>query len=365
MDSRPLREPSTTGPAVDPFNAAFRTLAEHVDFGVIVLDAAGAPLYANAPARHLLCGRDTPDDGSDQPLSLPAELRGGPTGVSGTSEFGVQLPDEPQPRRVRATRIALPGEGHGAVLLLEDSSRSAAARTSLELASRLRTWALFRVVHNLKQPLNVLSLQLELLKQPADSSGSSGPSGPSGAGATPTLVEHVTKAQNEVLRFGRELDVLASLLAPAESAAPASFDVGPFLAELARRLASALQVARVQMETDLPATPLPVRARRQRLQQAVLNVLQNALEATPRGGTLRLSARAGDGAVSITVRDEGAGMSPAHLARAFELHYSTRPDATGIGLFVARSLLESEGGRIELTSRPGEGTIAEISIPNG
>jgi signal transduction histidine kinase len=126
-----------------------------------------------------------------------------------------------------------------------------------------------------------------------------------------------------------------------------------------------MQVARVRLLTEVPETPLPAFARRTRVRLALLNVLQNALEATPRGGTVRLGARAGAGVVVITVKDEGPGMSPERMARAFDLHYSTRPGATGIGLNVARTLLESEGGHIVLASRPGEGTTAELSIPDG
>jgi signal transduction histidine kinase len=354
MASTPPREESTTGLEVDPLAAAFRTLAEHVEVGVVVVNAAGAPLHVNRAGRLLLGGRDAPV-GSDPEPSLPGELRAGAEGGRESLEFDVPVPDAPRPRRVRATRIPIRDE-RGAIVLLEDVAMSEAARLSLELASRLRTWALFRVVHSLKQPLNVLSLQLELLKQPADP----------GLGAdAPTVAECATKAQNEVLRFGRELDVIASLLAPPEGGAPAAFDVGPFLVELAQRLASAMQVARVRLLTEVPETPLPALARRTRVQQALLNVLQNALDVSPRGGTVRLSARVGEGVVVITVKDEGPGMSPKHLARAFDLYYSTRPGATGIGLTVARTLLASEGGHIVLASRPSEGTTAEISIPHG
>lgn len=358
MENRPP-QPTTTGLEADPHGAAFRTLAEYLGIGVVVLDPQGNPVQANAAARHLLCGPQTPDDGSDQPLSLPEELRTGPPGARSELDLDLATAGADGARRVRATRLPLAGDEGGALLLIEDRTRSEAARASLELASRLRTWSLFRFVHNLKQPLNVLSLQLELLKQPADSRPDAR------ALAETALVEHVTKAQNEVLRFGRELDLLASLLAPPGGTATEAIDIGPFLADLVRRIASALQVARVRLDARIPEAPLEARVSRSHLQQALLEVFQNALQASARGGMLRLHARAADDAVLITIEDDGPGMSPAVLARAFELHFSTRPGATGIGLTVARSLLEESGARIELVSRDGAGTTVEISLPKG
>ena len=104
------------------------------------------------------------------------------------------------------------------------------------------------------------------------------------------------------------------------------------------------------------------------LGQIVSALLHNAAEAVPEGraGHVEVTARpTEDGRIQLDVTDDGAGMSPEVLRRAFEPFFSTRGEGkgSGLGLPVARALVESLGGELRLESRPGLGTTATLVLP--
>jgi PAS domain S-box-containing protein len=106
-------------------------------------------------------------------------------------------------------------------------------------------------------------------------------------------------------------------------------------------------------------------ADRNLLETLLLTLLSNALDAVPAGGEIRLSCRHSPGAAGFTVRDNGSGISPAHLARVFEPFFTTKEPGkgTGLGLAIARNVVLEHGGTIEIESRPGEGTTATVELP--
>ncbi len=99
---------------------------------------------------------------------------------------------------------------------------------------------------------------------------------------------------------------------------------------------------------------------RDQLVQVFLNLVLNAVDATARGGRIELRAECVDGGVMVTVRDDGAGIAPEHVARVFQPHFTTKKNGTGLGLFVSRKLIADHGGRIDFESRPGEGTTFRV-----
>jgi signal transduction histidine kinase len=123
----------------------------------------------------------------------------------------------------------------------------------------------------------------------------------------------------------------------------------------------------ITLERDLaPGLPM-VRADVAHLQQALLSVLENAVDVLGDGGTLSVVTTAvPDGArpfVRLTVRDTGEGMTPELLARVFDIFYTTKTRGTGLGLAIARKVVEAHGGRIDLASEPGAGTTVRIDLP--
>jgi signal transduction histidine kinase len=118
---------------------------------------------------------------------------------------------------------------------------------------------------------------------------------------------------------------------------------------------------KIELAAELPR----VVGSAQALQQVVLNLLTNALQAMPSGGTLlnRTSVVDEPSSVELTVADTGPGMPPAVAAHLFEPFYTTRPEGTGLGLALCREIVQQHGGQIVLVQQPGRGAIFRVTLP--
>jgi len=99
------------------------------------------------------------------------------------------------------------------------------------------------------------------------------------------------------------------------------------------------------------------------LRQCVINVLKNAIEAMPGGGQVGLRLGLEEAGVAVRITDTGIGMSPQELDKIFNPFYSTKPDGNGLGMPMIKKIVEEYGGRIELSSRPGQGTEVALFLP--
>jgi two-component system phosphate regulon sensor histidine kinase PhoR len=112
-----------------------------------------------------------------------------------------------------------------------------------------------------------------------------------------------------------------------------------------------------------------VEADRERVHQVLFNLMDNAVRFTPSGGEVTVSAERHNGSVEISVADTGVGISPEHLPRLFERFYRvdtarSRDDGgTGIGLAIARSVVEAHGGHLEARSELGKGSVFTFDLP--
>jgi signal transduction histidine kinase len=145
------------------------------------------------------------------------------------------------------------------------------------------------------------------------------------------------------------------------------------LGDVARR-ALALAHHRIERSgakaaVELPEGGLPVFGDPYELQQVVLNLLVNAADAVAAkgagGGRVSVRGEVRGPEVRLRVEDDGVGMSEEQVARAFDLFYTTKEvgEGTGLGLSMVHSIVENHGGRVELRSRKGEGTAAEVVLP--
>ena len=119
---------------------------------------------------------------------------------------------------------------------------------------------------------------------------------------------------------------------------------------------------------DLPEEPVTVEADADKLRQVLANLVDNAVKFSPDGGTVTVAARRRSDAVEVTVADEGVGIPTAEQARIFRKLYrgdasGARPGGTGLGLFLARGLVEAMGGRIWVKSDEGEGASFTFELP--
>jgi signal transduction histidine kinase len=126
---------------------------------------------------------------------------------------------------------------------------------------------------------------------------------------------------------------------------------------------------RIIIETGTADGPPPtVNADPQQLQQVLMNLVLNAIQATPEGGEIHIRTRTADGPsgqswACIEVDDNGKGMSADEVAQAFQPFFSTKAQGTGLGLPIAKEIIEQHGGRITLRSSVGAGTCVQIELP--
>src|SRR5213080_1837671 len=167
-----------------------------------------------------------------------------------------------------------------------------------------------------------------------------------------TEIDRLGNVVNSLLAFARPLRVEARSVSVHEL-----FDRALLLAHEELQ-GKALRVRR----DESPLLP-EVRADGDLICQVLLGLLANAAEAAPSGGEVALAAAAADGGVEIAVADSGPGVPPELRARIFEPFFTTRPRGTGLGLAVARQIVEAHGGRIEVGERTGGGARFTLHLP--
>jgi signal transduction histidine kinase len=116
-----------------------------------------------------------------------------------------------------------------------------------------------------------------------------------------------------------------------------------------------------------PEDPLRVLATDSELRMVALNLAQNALHAMPQGGHLQVRCERAEGEIKVHFSDNGTGIEPEDLRRVFEPFFSRRADGvngTGLGLSISKSIVEKFDGRLEVESRPGEGSRFSVTFPD-
>lgn len=176
--------------------------------------------------------------------------------------------------------------------------------------------------------------------------------------AAPDLVADAALIRAEVKRSRRILDALAE-----QAGAPAG--EAPLLVgaeELLGRAAEGIDGSQIRWMPGAGVIEVPVSG----VLQAIRNLVKNAVDASPAGSSVEVTAGAGpDGQFAIVVTDRGTGMDGATLSRAGEPFFTTKPEGKGmgLGLFLARSVAERLNGRLKIESQPGHGTVVRLEFP--
>lgn len=203
------------------------------------------------------------------------------------------------------------------------------------------------IVHEIRTPLGTIGMALEHLMGTGEL--------PEGARRRATL------AYSESQRLGRLLDDILLYAKPLElKIQPVALaDILPELVELGFTDHPLLHIDHAGIEA-LPPIPLD----RDRIQQVLLNLLRNAVEANgsdPRG--IQLSARAQDGNILLEIRNGGTSIPGDRLEHLFEPFYTSKPEGTGLGLAIVRRIVEAHGGSISITSDGSDGTRVAVLLP--
>jgi two-component system sensor histidine kinase HydH len=165
----------------------------------------------------------------------------------------------------------------------------------------------------------------------------------------------------EVDRLNRVVQNFLDFARPAEKERSA-VDVGGLLREVLTLTRLHAQKNGVKIELEVGETP-PVQANPEQIKQAFLNLILNALQAMPDGGTLTLAAETEEDRLRLRFSDTGQGIPQENLERVFNPFFTTRSNGTGLGLAITHRIIQGHGGRMEVESRVGEGTTFTVILP--
>lgn len=242
----------------------------------------------------------------------------------------------------------------GFVMLIRDVTESR-KRTEQQLESeRLNAFTLLAagVAHELGNPLNSLTIHLQLLERRLRKLGKGGDA----------LHEHLDIATGEIKRMDTIISQFLAAIRPTKPQLQRS-RIAELVEESVRFLKPELDQAKVKVKMDLradmPAMPLDP----DQMKQAMYNLVRNAAQAMPKGGTLTISGSYTDFEVRLSFEDTGKGISPEQMGRLFQPFSTTRPTGTGLGLLIVRRIIREHGGEIDIESRIGLGTRVSLWLP--
>ncbi len=254
-------------------------------------------------------------------------------------------------RRLEQANGAL--ERHGAELERRVAERTAALRASQARLLHQEKMAAFGllsagIAHEVGNPLAALSSLVQVLRRRGPDDYTDG---------------KLALAERQLARIQRTIRELVDFSRPA-SPQRTRF-------RLAEAADEALGIAKYYHRTkdrrianDIPADLPPLLAVRDHVVQVVLNLVLNAIDATGRGGLIRLIARRDeDGMLALEVEDDGRGIAAADVEKIFQPYFTTKPQGTGLGLFVCRQIVVEMGGGLTFRSEPEAGTTFTARLP--
>ncbi len=336
------------------------TLLHNATTGVVSLDPAGSIVTLNPAAGRLLGaagGRLRVGERLQEALDSAEALRPvarwlePAAGARPATPVDVDLQQEREPRRLRLVQVELrgaAGDSVGTMVLLDDV-------TDMMRSNQLAAWAEMArsIAHEIKNPLTPIQLSAEhLLKLLRD------------GGRPPTAEEEA--CLETILKQVRALYGIAgefSAFAKLPDLAPEPTDPVAFMREVIAPYRAGSPLGVTIEESYEPAPP--VRIDRRVLSRALVNLVENALQAMERGGTLSVAVRGSqnNGSVELIVSDSGPGLDARARRRLFEPYFSTKSSGTGLGLAIVRRAVEAHRGQITVWSEQGRGTAFTISLP--
>jgi signal transduction histidine kinase len=336
-------------------------LSDVWDTGLVVLGFDGRLDFANAKARALL---NVSADDELEPRWLHVKRQIEPT-LEAVRAAGHAAPvvvhaatmgAPHQDLHLQVHLVDQPG-GMGLLLLLQHARRAAAVERWLGHAARSRSFmSLARdTAHELKDRLNVISMNAELLARAAASSGGAAVEDRQGKRSAEVI-------QRELRRLDRAIDALFDRHMM-ERESPQTFDVVVLCEAVLRLIAARASRQRVEVRSMMRAGTTETVGFPDRLHGALLSLMVNALDAMPDGGTLHLAVTKTT-TIRICLCDTGPGILRDRLADIWGLPFTTKAQATGLGLHVTRSAVEAHGGTINYHPNPsGGGSCFVIELP--
>ena len=228
----------------------------------------------------------------------------------------------------------------------------------LRLLEETRRRSLANIVHELGRPLGAINTAAYVLRQ--------------GAGDDPQvrdeLLEGIEGAVHNMEPLLNDLSQLYGQVQGRVQIAPQAVDLNEWLLPSLLPWRTVAREKGLDWQADVAADLPTIEIDPDRMNQVIGNLISNAIKYTPQGGTVTVTAEAGRDMVDIGVCDNGPGIDPEEQERIFEPFYRSQahrrfPQGLGLGLTIARDLVEAHGGTLELISEPGEGSCFVVHLP--
>jgi signal transduction histidine kinase len=239
----------------------------------------------------------------------------------------------------------------GMCIRLRDPEATKMIGRQLQTADRLTAISKLTggVAHEVKNPLNAMLMHVELAKMKLNNGDYD-------------LHPQMEVISSEILRLDRVVKTFLDFTRPVSLnliEAPLTSFVDE-IAELARPQAEAANIVLTVRQSSQAAT---VTVDSDLLKQALLNIVVNAIEAMPEGGTLTIESGVHGDSARISIADSGSGIPPALRDNIYNLYFTTKAKGSGIGLAMTFRIIQLHDGRIDFVSEPGKGTVFTVELP--
>lgn len=339
-------EMAATNQRVDEERRRVRTILSRLAAGVVAFGDDGTLFFLNETARRLLGHeKEAPFTRAQDLFAAPAlaplaEFLARARGAAAAREATLNI--GPRVLEARVTQVPAGSADAGAwVVTLEDT-------TALVAAERAAAWeeAARRMAHEIKNPLTPIRLAAERMRRRARGRDAD----PAGLAAVvdegaSTIIEEVTTLASLVDTFGRFARLPATDLAPT--------DLGAVVSQVAKLYADVKRG--VTVEAEVPEALPRVKADAEQVKRALINLVDNAIAATPAGGHVRIAVVVAGGSARLIVEDEGPGIPEAERSRVFDPAYSTKARGSGLGLAIVARIASEHAGRVRM----------EENVPHG
>ena len=302
----------------------FENICRNLHEGIVILDAGGEVVYQNPEVEHLV--------GKDFDF----------TRFEGKTELEVTYPEH----RYLDVQVTKTERHHSTIVVVRDvtaeHSRSEEEQSAASIAAISEIAGSF--AHEIGNPLNAIALNLQLMKRdyPNDES-------------IDVSMHQIERLDTIVKSYLGALKPQKPCLMPGSVAEPLTNALKAFKNQFEERKIAAV--------LDIPDALPVVAIDKQLFEQALFNLLKNALEAMTSGGSLRVVVSSDDEDVVVSIQDNGMGMTDEQLKHLFEPYLTTKKHGNGLGMMVTLRIIRAHGGSIGVESKAGEGTKFTIKVP--
>ena len=352
------------------------TLFNTIEDGVLVADREGKVTYLNAAASQLT-GFDE-DAAMDQPVTrlLPeldwaslqaADHEGGRSVMRREFEL-----DYPRKRFIRLYAAPLDGEAKGSTgmaLILHDATEAREQTHEAIESERIQALTLLAasVAHELGNPLNALSIHLQLMDREIRKLGQPSAAGEAGdpdevSDIAAKLENYISVAKGEVNRLDYIVTQFLQAIRPSKPKLKKNSlnDTVEETIELLRpEFDNRGQAIKLEFAKSLPLAVFDAA----QIKQSLINLMKNSMHAMSTGGELVIKTGEAGGGVWVSLTDTGGGIPQEQIKRIFEPYYTTKEKGSGLGLMIVQRIVRDHDGRLELMSHGGKGTTFRIWLP--